>query len=219
MSDRVPGTDMTPREAAERMADIIVHAVGIALAAGGAGWLITQSILNGSGPDITGSSVYAACLLAALTCSLLYNAAHPSPRKDLLRRFDHAAIYLLIAGTYTAFMAHALDSTPIVIALASMWVLALGGAALKLFAPLTPSWAGVVLYLALGWSGAIIFEPLREALGLTVLVIIGIGGALYSIGVIFHLWERLPYRRAVWHGFVVAAAATHFSAVAMALAG
>lgn len=219
MNTTVPGTDLTPREAAERMADIAVHAVGIAFAACGAAWLLTASIMAGSGAGITGSAVYAACLLTALIASLLYNAAHPSPRKDRLRRFDHAAIYLLIAGTYTAFMSHATDSALIMGALAGIWAVALTGAALKLFAPFMPSWAGASLYLALGWSGAVIYTPLRDALGPAVLAMIAIGGIIYSVGVIFHLWERLPYRRAVWHGFVVAAAMIHFSAVALALGG
>ena len=135
-----------------------------------------------------------------------------SRRRDWLRRFDHAAIFAMIAGTYTPFTT-LLDgawSTPLT---AVIWSVAAIGIALKLWQPRRIEAISVALYLGLGWIGLIALHPFMEALDTATLALLATGGILYSVGVVFHLWRRLPYHNAIWHGFVLVAAGLHYCAI------
>jgi hemolysin III len=153
-------------------------------------------------------------MLAMFACSAAYNL-HSSPRwTDTLQRFDHAAIFLKIAGTYTpfgvligGFAGHVLLSV--------VWSIALLGAGTKF---IRAHWKGIdiPIYLLLGWVGVLAFYPLMKALPTPALVLLALGGVLYSVGVIFHLWRGLKYHNAIWHAFVLVATGCHFGAVTTA---
>jgi hemolysin III len=164
------------------------------------------------------AAVYAVGLLAMLGCSAAYNLARPSPRREWLRRFDHAAIFLMIAGTYTPFMISLDDRTWGLTLLAIIWPMAIAGAAMKLAFPRRFEALSIVLYLVLGWIILVAFRPLIESVAPSTVALLAIGGVLYTAGVVFHLWESLPFQKAIWHGMVVAAAACHYSAILFGIA-
>src|SRR5450631_1665146 len=157
--------------------------------------------------------VYVVGLLSMLGLSMAYNLWPVSPRKWLLRRFDHSSIYLLVAGTYTPFIWQ-MESGIVPTALFTfVWLIAAAGIALKLCWPGRFDRLSIAFYLLLGWSGILAYEPVAVALRPMTLWMIVIGGVLYSIGVVFHVWQRLRFHRAIWHGFVVTAALVHYVAV------
>jgi hemolysin III len=196
---------------AEIVADGIVHAVGVGLGLVGAVVLLFAAHLaRGAAAPV---AVYAAGLLAVLGLSAAYNLWPVSPAKWLLRRFDHAAIYVLIAGTYTPFLALSKTGAMAFSLLAFIWITALLGAAVKLLFPWRLDRYAIALYLLLGWSGIIGARPLVAALPGPILWLLAAGGILYSAGVAFHLWDRLRFQNAIWHAFVVAAACCHYAAV------
>ncbi len=157
-------------------------------------------------------TIYIIGLLSMLGLSAAYNLWPISPRKWLLRRFDHSSIYLLIAATYTPLIWHTEGSLPIVV-LIIVWLIAATGIVLKLGWPERFDGVSIVLYLALGWSGILAYGPIVSAFHPLTLWLIVIGGAFYSIGVPFHLCERLRFHTAIWHGFVLIAALFHYTAV------
>jgi hemolysin III len=144
--------------------------------------------------------------------SAAYNMAS-ARRRPLLRRLDHAAIFLMIAGSYTPFTTQRLTGVWAWSMTLAVWVLALAAAAGKLFAPGLGKNFWVALYLALGWIAVIAIKPLLADVSAMALILLLAGGLVYSLGVIVYLKKDLPFRRAIWHGFVTVAAATHFVAI------
>jgi hemolysin III len=200
--------------AAELLADRVVHIVGLAAGGAAASALMLLSAIGRGLGDLVGAAVYSLGLMAMLGCSAAYNLARRSPRRELLRRFDHAAIFVMIAGTYTPFTALALSGTWAIFMTALVWIIAAAGVALKLILPPRRfEGLSVAIYLAFGWIVVIAIGPFIQALSPAILALIAAGGIVYSAGVIFHAWQRLPFQNAIWHGFVVAAAALHFVAV------
>jgi hemolysin III len=159
-------------------------------------------------------TVYGLALVATFSFSAGYNLVARPPRlKEWLRRFDHAAIFLMIAGTYTPFVLIQMNTPYGLILLAVVWTIAAIGIALQLFAPRYLQGLSVALYLVQGWAVLAAIDPLMSAMPGRALTLLMAGGVLYTVGVVFHLWERLPYSNAIWHGFVLAAASCHFTAV------
>lgn len=197
----------------ELIADGIVHALGLALAV--CGGIALMLLVSSSA--IANAAVYAISLLISLGVSAAYNMWPVSAVKRLLRRWDQAAIFVLIGGTYTAFLAREAND-PL-----SLWVLTLvwaGGAAGALFKLVMPGRferASIVAYLTFGWCGLVLIPRAFQVLPLTSTCLIALGGILYSVGVIFHLWERLRFQNAIWHAFVLAAASCHYGAVIVSL--
>jgi hemolysin III len=197
---------------AEIIADGIVHAVGAALGIAGAAVLLAIAFRFAPGAEIGAVVVYVIGLLSMLGLSMAYNLWPVSPRKWLLRRLDHSSIYLLIAGTYTPFIWQ-MQSEIMPILLVVVWLTAAAGIALKLFWPGRFDRLSIAFYLMLGWSGVLAYEPMAAALPPMTLWLIAIGGVLYSIGVLFHVWQRLRFHTVIWHSFVVTAALVHYVAV------
>ncbi|MBK8175070.1 MAG: hemolysin III family protein [Rhodospirillales bacterium] len=197
----------------ERIADCCVN--GVAISAGLVGVVVLMVVAIPQANDRLTMSllVYAAGLLAMLTTSALYNALPSSRHKDLLRRLDHAAIFLMIAGTYTPFLQMKLDAGWARWLLVYVWAVAGVGVTLKLIWINRFERLSVLLYLFLGWTILVVIGPLSTAMATPAVVLLAIGGVLYSAGVLFHLWEQLAYQQAIWHGFVAAAAACHYAAV------
>ena len=162
-------------------------------------------------------AVYAAGFFALFGCSCAYNFAKPSPIRWRLRGFDHASIYLMIAGTYTALLSQ-VPASPGAIGLGVfVWTAALAGAAAKLLLPGRFERGGIAAYLALGWAALPMAVPLARALPVESSALVLAGGALYSVGVAFHVWDSLKFQSAIWHGFVAAAAGCQFAGVLAAV--
>ena len=153
-------------------------------------------------------------LLTVLSVSLTYNLwPVSSPAKWILRRFDHAAIYLLIAATYTPFLAQ-LEGSPLARwMIVLVWAAAALGIAIKVFFPGRFDRLAIVFYLAIGWSGIVLVKPLVQTLPTTSIALIVAGGIVYSCGVIFFAWKGLRFHNALWHGFVVTGAGLHLAAM------
>lgn len=198
---------------AELIADAIIHAIGVLSGIIGATALVVLAVVYASATDIVGVSIYVAGLLSMLVLSATYNLWPVSPAKWLLRRFDHSAIYLLIAATYTPFILEVKDSAFALVLLTGVWCVAISGIVLKLLCPGRFDRVSVGIYLAMGWSGVMLYDAVVQALPTLVLGFILAGGLLYSLGVIFHAWRRLRFQNAIWHGFVLAGAACHYTAV------
>jgi hemolysin III len=168
--------------------------------------------------EISSIVVYVVGLLSMLGFSAAYNTWPVSPAKWVLRRFDHSAIFVMIAGTYTPFIAQMKADLVAMGLLIGVWLTAVVGIILKLLLPGRFDRLAVVLYLLLGWSGAVVYGPLAAALPNLSLWLLAIGGTLYSVGVIFYAWRSLRFQNAIWHAFVLIAACCHYSAVLFCLA-
>ncbi len=196
----------------DQMADRVVHVVGIGLGTAAAITLVVVTAIDGEPGDLAPILIYAAGLVAMLGCSAAYNVFDTSVRRDWLRRFDHAAIFAMIAGTYTPFTTRLAGDWASGLT-AAIWAVAATGIALKLLKPRRIETISIVLYLALGWIGLVAVGPFRAALDARTLALLALGGVVYTAGVAFHLWRRLPYQNAIWHGFVLVAAGIHYVAV------
>ena len=199
----------------ERRADAVVHAVGVTAGIAGFVWLLNAAVLSDTLPARTALAlaIYGLGLVGMLTASAAYNLARPGFGKALLRRVDHAMIFVMIAGTYTPFT---LGLGQGVVLGGAVWGGAAFGAALKLRFPGRFHRLGLALYLGLGWAIVTALEPLGSVLSAPALWLLVAGGLLYTVGVVFHLMERMPYNNAVWHLLVLAAASCHFAAVSVA---
>lgn len=201
----------------ELVADGIVHVVGVVAGVIGAIVLIVIAALHNDVVETIAVSIYAAGMIAMFSLSAIYNMAHKSRYREIFQRLDHSGIFLMIAGTYTAFTTLMLKGDWALYLTIIVWSVALFGILIKLVWPKRLEGVTTGLYIALGWVGIIALEPILTSLGVAAIVLLGAGGALYCIGVIFHLWERLPYQKAIWHGFVLVAAGMHYGAVLTAL--
>ncbi|HWA00076.1 MAG TPA: hemolysin III family protein [Caulobacterales bacterium] len=201
------------RTRGERIADGWVHAIGVSAGSVAALVLLGLALWRGGFGQATAVLIYGACLIVMLACSAAYNLAQDEKVRALLRRFDHAAIFLMIAGSYTPFTTQRFEGAWALWMTVAVWALALVGAAGKLFLPGISKKLWVPLYVALGWIVVVAFDPLSDTVPRAGVILLAVGGAIYTLGVAFYVWERLPYRRAIWHGFVLAAAGVHYSAI------
>lgn len=210
-----PRLKKRPFTLAELVADGIVHAVALLAGLVAFTLLLAQAVASAT-PGLTAAlAVYALGYFAMFGFSLAYNMAPPSALKWLLRRFDHSAIYVMIAGTYTAIVAH-FDDTAWAIGLASViWAIAVIGAAIKIGLPGRYDRLSIAIYIGMGWLGLLAIGPARAALPTASLWLILLGGMVYAGGVAFYKWHRLPFHNAIWHGCVALAAGLHFTAVAL----
>jgi hemolysin III len=201
-----------PLSRGERRVDLWVN--GLAIVAGVLGVVVLMAVVIPQGRLAASLSllVYSIGMLAMLICSALYNGVGDTSGSGLLRRLDHAAIFVMIAGTYTPFLVK-LDGDWSRWLLVYVWAVAGLGAAMKLLRPGRFERFSVVLYLFLGWTMLAAIEPLFASVSTPAIILLAAGGLLYSIGVLFHLWERLPYQQPIWHAFVLAAAVCHYVAV------
>lgn len=210
-------TDLLPRlhypSRLEKLVDGWVHGVALMLFTFAVGTALGLAIWQGGLGMAAAVSVYAICVMTMIGCSMAYNMTEQPKRKALLRRFDHAAIFLMIAGTYTPFTAIRFDGAWSIGMTAAVWALALIGAAGKLFLPGIGKRVWIGFYVLLGWLVVAALEPMLRGVPLAGLVLLAVGGLLYTIGIPIYIWERLPFRRAIWHGFVMTAAGVHYAAV------
>lgn len=196
---------------AERIADGYVHAVGVLGAVIGAIVLLVSQAGMVSRGQLTALAIYGVALMATFVASALYHMAPWHGLRPTLRRYDHAAIYLKIAGTYTPLVVM-VGTTFAYVILGVVWTLAAIGITLKLFFWRTPGRFGPVLYLIMGWLSLLLIWSVWAALPGMTLALIAIGGLTYTVGVLFYRSDR-PFTTAVWHGFVVVASGCFWAAI------
>jgi hemolysin III len=199
--------------AAEKWADWWVHAVGLAGAAVGGAVLVTLAATSGRTGMAVATGLYALTLIGMLSCSAAYNQARISAARPFLQRMDEAAIFMMIAGCYTPFTTQRFTGGWAIGMTALVWTMALGGVAAKLLVRKLPDQVWTLLYVAFGWVAVIAIGPLIRDVPAQALVLLVVGGLLYTTGTLFFHNHRLPFRRAIWHGFVVSGAAIHYAAI------
>ncbi|OJF95863.1 PAQR family membrane homeostasis protein TrhA [Pararhizobium antarcticum] len=197
----------------ELIADGVVHGIGLVCALIGVTALIFYATLWSSSGQLVAAWIYSAGLVATISISFIYNLWPVSQTKWFLRRFDHSSIFILIAATYTPFLQRGWQDPYLFGMLIGIWSIAFIGVFIKCVFPGRYDRLAILLYLAMGWSGVFAAGPLLSQLSVTTMTLIVIGGIIYSAGVIFHVWEKLRFQNAIWHGFVITAAAVHYSAV------
>lgn len=196
----------------ELWADVSAHVVGVVCGLAGT-FVLMFTAANGPALVIVGAALYAIGLLSMLGFSAAYNLWPPSPIKELLRRFDHAAIFVMIAGTFTPIVMTRVGGPWGYGLLAFAWIVALAGIWMKLMFPRRWEKLTIALYIGLGLSIVVIADQVANAISPTSGILLIAGSVTYILGVVFHLWERLPYQNAIWHWMVLAAAILHYSAV------
>ncbi|MFC5453014.1 PAQR family membrane homeostasis protein TrhA [Paenibacillus aestuarii] len=197
----------------EERANAISHGIGVLLSIVAFILLIVQASLRGDAWHIVSYSIFGAALVTLYSCStLLHSVQHPK-LKDLFEIMDHAAIYLLIAGTYTPFLLVTLRGPLGWTLFAVIWGLALIGMVFKLFFVKRFMVTSTICYIAMGWLVILAFKPLYTNLPFGGILWLVIGGLLYTFGTIFYLWRRVPYHHLIWHIFVLAGSASHFISI------
>ena len=197
----------------ERVADGCIHVIGIAASLVALTVLLVIGVKSQTTLWVVSLAIYGVALVLMFSCSAGYNLVLRPKLKAIMRRLDHAAIFLMIAGTYTPFVLIKMNNAWGLGLLAVVWTIAIIGIVIKLVAPHFLEGLTVGLYLVQGWAIVAAWHPLVTAVPSWVALLLGLGGLLYTVGVVFHLWERLPYQNAIWHGFVLTAASCHYAAV------
>ncbi|RSK39444.1 Hly-III family protein [Rhodovulum iodosum] len=206
--------DYPPYTRAERRSDAVVHVAGLAtVAVGVPGLIVLAVVMRGDSAAIFGTSVYGAALLAMILCSALYHMVPHAGWKGILRRLDHSAIYWKIAGTYTPFTL--LSGGHGAALVAGLWAAAAAGTGMRVLAPGRFRWASLALYPAMGWAGAVAGWSLFATLSGAVMALVVVGGVIYTAGMVFFLWEKLPFHNTIWHVFVLVASVIFFAAVSL----
>lgn len=209
---------LRPQTRNEIAADAVVHGLGVGFGLIGGPILISHVAARGETGSLVAVSIYVATLIAMFALSASYNLIPLEGAKDWLRRLDHSTIYLKIAGAYTPFAALSVGGLAGNLLLAGVWLAAGVGILLKLLYPRRFDALSIALYLAMGWAAVVVAGDVAASVAAPTLILILVAGGLYSTGVIFHLWGRLPYQNAIWHVFVLAATAVLYGAVALEFA-
>ena len=196
----------------ERIADSAIHVIGFFMAGIAVAWLFARAPQELDARMLAALALYSFALLLMLGASGAYHILADTAARPVLRRVDHAAIYVKIAGTFTP-LAVLLGTAFGYATLALVWLLALIGAAAKLWTGPGQMQTGFWPYLALGWLGLALFVPLTAQLPWAALGLMFAGGLLYSSGIWFYTWEALPYSNAIWHGFVLVASGCFFAGI------
>ena len=212
-----PRLKMRPYSHDELIADAAIHAVAIIAGVIAFSVLFQKVALYGGLSDGAAMAIYAAGFFALFGFSCAYNMAPPSPTKWLLRRFDHASIFLMIAGSYTALLSQVGASVWTITIATVVWVGAAIGVTLKIGLPGRFDRLSIFAYLALGWAAMFAIKPIFERLPIETGTLVIIGGALYSVGVLFYLWKEFKFQNALWHAFVTVAAGCQFVGVLQAV--
>jgi hemolysin III len=198
---------------AEKVADGIVHGVGLVLALVAGTVLLTLSILRTAPAEVPAIAIYVGAFVLLLGVSMASNLWPQNAVKRVLARFDQAAIFLFIAATYTPFLIGVWGTPRGVGLTVFVWSASLIGVTLKLALPQRFSRLAIPFYLAIGWSGVLVFQDLARTLPQQALILLRAGGLCYSFGIVFHLWQKLKFNTALWHGFVVIGASLHLFAI------
>ncbi|HEX8693072.1 MAG TPA: hemolysin III family protein [Longimicrobium sp.] len=203
-----------PRRPREELANMLTHAVGLVASAAAAAVLVVLAALGGDPWRIVGTAVFGATVVLLYTASTLYHAARTEKLRARLQVFDHCAIYLLIAGTYTPFTLVGLRGGWGWSLFGVIWGLAMAGVVFKLFFTGRFPRVSMAIYLGMGWLVLVAAGPMLSRLPAATLAWLVAGGVAYTAGTVFYLSRRIPYAHAIWHLFVLAGSVFHALAVA-----
>jgi hemolysin III len=204
----------SPYTVGEEIANTLTHGLGALLAVAALTLLVVYATAGEDPYRLISVSVFGSTLLLAYLASTLYHGIPHRSTKDVLRILDHCAIFLLIAGTYTPFLMVHLGSTWVGWALLiGMWAFALAGCTFKVFFTGKGERLSLAMYIGMGWGVVFAIKPAVEMMPAGALLLLLLGGLAYTAGVVFYVWEKLPYNHAIWHVFVMAGSALHFAAV------
>ena len=201
----------------EEIVHSVTHGIGTVLAIAGMGILIAYAHAGGSTRHIVCCSIFGASLVILYLASTLYHGIQHPKVKEILRIVDHSAIYLLIAGTYTPFTLVNLQGVWGWSLFGVVWGLAFLGIALRLSPLRRFSSLRLILYITMGWAAVVAIKPLAASVPPNALILIVMGGLMYTVGIIFYLWRRLPYHHAIWHLFVLSGSILHYVAVFLSM--
>lgn len=197
----------------EDIANGITHGVGIVLAISGLCVLITFASIYGNAWHIVSCSIFGATLVFSYTASTLYHSIQLPRAKRVFRVLDHAAILLLIAGTYTPFTLVNLRGPWGWSLFGVIWGLAVLGILLQTTMPHKWALFSVGFYVAMGWAVLVAIKPMLSGVEIGGLVLLLLGGVAYTAGIVFYVWRRMPYNHAIWHVFVLIGSVLHFFAI------
>lgn len=197
----------------EEMANSATHGIGMILATGGLGVMAVLAAIRGDALHITSAAVFGATLIILYTISTLYHSIHRPKAKAFLQVFDHAAIFLLIAGTYTPFTLVSLRGSWGWSLFGVVWGLAIIGILLEVFLSRKWRFLSIILYVAMGWLVIVAINPLLAAISSGGFILLLAGGLFYTIGILFYVWSSLPYHHAIWHIFVLTGSVLHYFSV------
>jgi hemolysin III len=199
--------------AREELANSLTHGLGAVLSVAGLVLLVVFATRHGDAWHVVSTAIFGTTLVLLYTASTLYHSLRGDRLKQRLQKFDHAAIFLLIAGTYTPFVLVPLRGPWGWSLFGVVWGLAVVGVALKFWFAGRFRLVSTLIYLAMGWLVMIAIKPLVAALPSGGVKLLVAGGLCYTGGAVFYLWKRLPYHHAVWHLFVLGGSACHWAAV------
>ena len=197
----------------DELASSLIHGIGVLLSIAGLAVLVTFAGRYAGARAVVACAMFGSTLVVLYTTSTLYHAIPFARARPILRRLDHIAIFVLIAGTYTPFTLLALPGTWGWSLFATIWALALAGSVLELGVPNASRRLVSMLYVAMGWVGVVAIEPLYHHLQPGGLALLLAGGVAYTLGVPFYLMRRMPFHHTVWHVFVLAGSILHYLAV------
>lgn len=197
----------------EERVHAITHGVGFIAAAIGLVVLLSAASEHGPASHVIGVGIFGITLTLVYATSTLYHGLPQSSSKNLMRKLDYIAIYLLISGTYTPFVMIRMQTSFGWTLLALVWGLAVVGIILELVRDSETRRTSLALYFAMGWMMVFALEPLLDAIEPTGVALLLLGGLTYSLGIFFYAWRGFHYNHAVWHGFVLMGSALHFAAV------
>jgi hemolysin III len=198
---------------AEELVNRLTHGVGALLSVIGVTALIVMAARGHDGYRIVSACIYGGSMVTFYCLSTAYHSVRKPYVRYVFRILDHASIYLMIAGSYTPFALVSLRGPWGWSLFGTVWGLGTVGAVLKIFTTHRLRFIGPLLYILLGWIVVIALKPLSAALATNGMLLLFAGGLAYTIGVIFYLWDRLPFNHAIWHLFVLAGSACHFCAI------
>lgn len=197
----------------EEIANIITHGLGVVLSIVALWLMVAYAVSDFEVKRVVGASIFGGTLILMYLMSTLYHSVRDPELKHLFRVLDHSSIYLLIAGSYTPFTLVLLEGAWGWTMLSITWTLAVSGVVFKIFFIKRFHLLSTALYVAMGWVVLIAIKPLLEATPTGAMVWLTVGGLLYTGGVAFYLWNKLPYNHAIWHVFVMGGSFSHFCAV------
>lgn len=195
------------------IANSITHGIGIIFGIAALPVLSALAATKNNSIAVVGASIYGFCFLLLFTMSTLYHAFQNPRAKKVLHVFDHISIYFLIAGTYTPFLLNYMMNTTGITLLCVLWGLTLMGMVFKIFFTGRFNFISTLVYIGMGWILLFGGKQFFDAIPFDVMLMIAIGGGLYTVGAVFYLWEKLYYHHVIWHLFVLSAAICHYVAV------
>lgn len=199
----------------EEIANAVTHGLGAAAAIVGLTLLLAKGIPVLSAWEVAGVAIYGGSLVTLFLASTLYHAVHNPRAKDILKRVDHGAIYVLIAGTYTPFMSITLHSPAAHLLLGVVWSIAVAGVVFKIFFVHRFRWLSLSTYLLMGWLALFVVYELWYALPHAGFALLLAGGICFTVGAVFYAMKTVRYTHAIWHLWVVAGATCHCVAIGL----